>query len=158
MKLTRREFFVKTVQGAAVITLSSSLITFLESCNNQSTNPTESGNLTTIQGTLTNGNIILNISSSSPLSKVGSAVIVNYNSGRVLVDHPSQDVFNALTTICTHQGCSISDFDSANNQFVCTCHGSRFSVDGKVAKGPASSALRKYPTEYTNNQLTIKIS
>jgi cytochrome b6-f complex iron-sulfur subunit len=157
MKFTRREFFVKTAQGAAVITLSSSLISFLESCNNQSTNPTNAAGLDAIQATLANGNITLNIDSSSPLAKTGSAVMVNFNSGSILVDHPSGNTFNALTSVCTHQGCTINGFDSGSNQFVCPCHGSRFTADGQVAQGPASSALRKYPTQFSNNRLTITI-
>ncbi len=34
---------------------------------------------------------------------------------------------------CTHQGCLVSLVDK---KLVCPCHGARFSLDGKVEKGP----------------------
>jgi Rieske Fe-S protein len=34
---------------------------------------------------------------------------------------------------CTHQGCLVSIVDK---KLVCPCHGARFSLDGKVEKGP----------------------
>ena len=34
---------------------------------------------------------------------------------------------------CTHQGCLVSVVDK---KLVCPCHGARFSLDGKVEKGP----------------------
>jgi|WetSurMetagenome_2_1015567.scaffolds.fasta_scaffold70828_1 cytochrome b6-f complex iron-sulfur subunit len=160
MKISRRDFFTRSIlASASLIALPTILSTFLESCNNQSTNPANStSDLQAIQGTLSNGNIVLNIDSSSPLAKTGSVVVVNYNSGSILVDHPSANTFNALTSICTHQGCTINGFDSGSNQFVCPCHGSRFTVDGRVAQGPAASSLKKYQTQFAGNVLTIKIS
>ena len=47
--------------------------------------------------------------------------------GTFLVARTAQESFSALTTICTHQTCTISGFDNTN--FVCPCHGSRFQRD-----------------------------
>jgi len=35
--------------------------------------------------------------------------------------------------VCTHQGCLT---DIRNNEFECPCHGSIFSNDGSVVRGP----------------------
>jgi cytochrome b6-f complex iron-sulfur subunit len=158
MKITRREFFTKTIQGTAFVIIPATLGSFLESCKNQITNPANTGtNLQTINTTSSNGNIILNVDSSSPLANTGSAALVNYQSGSLLVDHPSDNTFNALSAVCTHQGCIVSSYDAGSSQFVCPCHGSRYDVNGQVKQGPASYPLTKYQTQFANNKLTIKV-
>jgi cytochrome b6-f complex iron-sulfur subunit len=158
MIITRKEFFVKSAQGMAIMSLPVLFSSFLESCNQQTTSPNGSSSpLPTIQGTISNGTVTVNITSSSAIAKVGSAGIILYSSGSFLVDHPSATVYNAFTTVCPHQGCAIDSFDSGSNQFVCLCHGSRFDINGKVVQGPASSALQQYQTQFTNNQLIITL-
>jgi cytochrome b6-f complex iron-sulfur subunit len=44
----------------------------------------------------------------------------------------------AVSTVCTHLGCIVKR-DAQG--FACPCHGSRFGLDGSVAKGPAPKAL-----------------
>jgi cytochrome b6-f complex iron-sulfur subunit len=60
----------------------------------------------------------------------------------------------ALSSICTHQGCTIGYSPSANN-FPCPCHGSVFSTSGSVLNGPAPTAVKSYPVSQTGNILTI---
>ena len=161
MKITRREFFTKTIQGAVLVIIPSALGSFLESCNNQSTNPTNSTNpgsqMPNINANLSNGSISLSIDSSSPLASTGTAALINYHSGSLLVDHPSGNTFNALSSVCTHQGCIVNGFDSGSGQFVCPCHGSRYDVNGKVTQGPAAAPLTKYQTQFSDNVLIIKV-
>lgn len=158
MKLTRREFFTKTCQGAAIISVPTLLSSILESCSNNS-NPVSasSSGLQTIQATANNNNITLNIDSSSPLSAVGSAALIQFSNGNLLVDRTAQDTFNALSAICTHQGCLITNYDSGNKQFVCPCHGSKFSSTGQVVQGPAPRDLGKYQTQFNGTQLNITL-
>ena len=51
--------------------------------------------------------------------------------------------FVALSPICTHQGCTVN---VEGDRLVCPCHGSTFSRDGGVLRGPAADPLRRYPT------------
>lgn len=44
----------------------------------------------------------------------------------------------AISTICTHLGCIVR---ASSQGFECPCHGSHFSADGTVTKGPAPRAL-----------------
>lgn len=157
MKITRRDFFVKSAQGIAIISLPELFSSIFEGCTNVN-GPQNTDTLPTIQGTLSNGKIVLTIESSSPLAKADSAALVNYQSGSILVDHPSGNTFNALSSICTHQSCTIDSFDSGKNQFVCPCHGSRFDENGKVVQGPAGSPLKQYTTQFSGDKLTINIS
>jgi len=157
MRITRREFFVKSARGIAIISLPALFSSILESCTNVN-GPQNTDTLPSIQGTLSNGKIVLTIDSSSPLANADSAAKVNYKSGSVLVDRPSGNTFNALSSICTHQSCTIDSFDSGKNQFVCPCHGSRFDEKGKVVQGPAGSPLKQYATQFSGDKLTINIS
>ncbi|MBI2842865.1 MAG: ubiquinol-cytochrome c reductase iron-sulfur subunit [Armatimonadetes bacterium] len=49
-----------------------------------------------------------------------------------------EEGFFAITAICTHLGCIVSQ---SQDGFACPCHGSRFSADGRVVGGPAPRAL-----------------
>ena len=44
-----------------------------------------------------------------------------------------------LSLRCPHAGCLVKE---KNNEFVCPCHGSRFSLEGKVLEGPAETDLK----------------
>ena len=156
MKVTRKEFFVKTAQGIAILSIPTIFSSFIEGCNFP-TGPSNGASLPTIQGIVSNGVVTVTIDSTSALAKAGSFAIVNYNTGTLLLDHPTANNFVALSSICTHQGCTISNFDSGSNQFVCQCHGSRFDVNGKVGQGPAHSNLQVYQTQFSNNKLTITL-
>lgn len=158
MKMSRRKFFTKTIQTAAVIAIPPILGSVLESCKNTVIGPTGSQVMQTVQGSLANGVVTVTVDSSSPLSGNGNAAIVNFQGGAVLVDHPSDNVYNAVSSICTHQSCQITGFDTSSSQFICPCHGSRFDINGKVKQGPASASLTKYQTQFSGNQLTIKIN
>jgi len=66
---------------------------------------------------------------------VGSGLIVD----DVVLTQPSAGVFKAFSTVCTHAGCAVSKI--AEGTIDCPCHGSKFNLDGTVAKGPASKPL-----------------
>ena len=55
---------------------------------------------------------------------------------------------------CTHLGCAYH-FDDAKDQFLCPCHNSIFSVDGKVVSGPAPRPLDRYETKLNGNKLLL---
>lgn len=46
--------------------------------------------------------------------------------------------FYAVSSLCTHLGCTVVDSGAA---FECPCHGSRFTHEGLVLKGPALKPL-----------------
>ena len=70
---------------------------------------------------------------------VGSGVII----GDIVVTQPSAGVFKGLSAICTHAGCTVSEVAGAT--IKCPCHGSRFNLDGSVARGPAEAPLPAEP-------------
>ena len=66
---------------------------------------------------------------------VGSGVIVD----EVVVTQPSAGVFKGFSAKCTHKGCTVDKV--ADGTIDCPCHGSKFNLDGTVAKGPAQEPL-----------------
>jgi Rieske Fe-S protein len=55
---------------------------------------------------------------------------------------------------CTHLGCA-HHWDETKTQFVCPCHNSLFSIDGKVTYGPAPRPLDRYEAKIAGNKLLL---
>jgi menaquinol-cytochrome c reductase iron-sulfur subunit len=55
---------------------------------------------------------------------------------------------------CTHLGCAYH-WDESKSEFICPCHSSIFSIDGKVVAGPAPRPLDRYQTRVEGNKLML---
>ena len=108
-----------------------------------------------MNGSVSGSAVVVQIDSASPLATVGGAAQVRSSGGAFLVARTGQDTFTALTSTCTHDTCTITGFDSSN--YVCPCHGSRFTTSGRVVNGPATAPLRSFATQFSNNVLTIAL-
>jgi cytochrome b6-f complex iron-sulfur subunit len=73
--------------------------------------------------------------------------------GSFLVFRNSSTSFNVLTAICTHEGCTVEQFNG--QLFVCPCHNSRYTTMGSVANGPANRALTSFPSTLSGDTLTF---
>jgi menaquinol-cytochrome c reductase iron-sulfur subunit len=71
-----------------------------------------------------------------------------------VVKEPNTNQVVAFGPQCTHLGCAYH-WEMAQGKFACPCHGSYFSVDGKVLDGPAPRPLDRYVTKIENNRLQI---
>jgi menaquinol-cytochrome c reductase iron-sulfur subunit len=60
-----------------------------------------------------------------------------------------------FSPICTHLGCRY-DWEPNIHRFVCPCHGSVFSSDGKVLAGPAPRPLDTLPAKVENGELYVE--
>lgn len=76
-----------------------------------------------------------------------------YSNG-VIIARTTAGSLIAVSQTCTHQGGTVA-FRSANNDFLCSNHGARFSTTGSVLQGPASSPLKKYTVAVNGNQVRI---
>jgi cytochrome b6-f complex iron-sulfur subunit len=74
----------------------------------------------------------------------------------VAIARDAQGVY-AMTLICTHEGCDISQNGSVTSAgLLCDCHGSRFDPNGNAIVGPAQSPLQHYQvTADGSGNLTI---
>ncbi len=160
MKISRREFFIKSAQTIVVVSASGLVSAVINSCGgNNPSGPSNVTSLKIIQGSVINNQINVSLDSSSPVANKNSKALVEYNngSGAIIVEHKSDDTFKTISGICTHQGCIVTDFDGSNSVFVCPCHGSRFDLSGNVVQGPAPSGLRQYNSSVENNFLIITL-
>ncbi|GDX48214.1 MAG: Rieske 2Fe-2S domain-containing protein [Bacteroidota bacterium] len=80
----------------------------------------------------------------------GQFVFSNYN---VLVAKGITG-YIAVSSLCTHQNCTLN-YQAAQDELVCPCHGSRFNTQGGVTMGPAAGALMVFATQQFGTQLRI---
>jgi cytochrome b6-f complex iron-sulfur subunit len=55
---------------------------------------------------------------------------------------------------CTHLGCTFP-WNGRDEQFQCPCHGSRYSPDGSVVRGPADRPLKLVRVRVEDNRIWI---
>lgn len=116
-----------------------SLAALAAGCSGDSTGPTAAeGNGVTITGNLMTIPLAMNPS----LDRANGIILVPQ--AKVVVVRVSAGDFRALTSVCTHQGCTVDSFNGDN--IGCPCHGSQFGVDGSVFRGPAAAPLKTYAT------------
>jgi cytochrome b6-f complex iron-sulfur subunit len=95
--------------------------------------------------------IDLSLADNSALNTAGGSKIV-----QTLLIFNTGTSFVALSSICTHEGCTVNYISGAGN-VQCGCHGSQFSTTGSVLAGPATSPLASYAVNKTGNILTIQL-
>lgn len=74
------------------------------------------------------------------LKKVGGWMVVKIKGKKILLIRDTATSVRATTSICSHKKQALA-YDPKTKQIRCTEHGSRFSLAGKVLKGPASKHL-----------------
>lgn len=140
--MNRREYLQKFVLGGTVLLLAPSV---LESCTKNNQNPFSpdqppSGKTITIDLNSADYAVLKNAGGSKLVQGI---LVINTGSGYV-----------ALSSICTHQGCTVG-YNSIANRIQCPCHGSEFSTTGSVITGPASAPLQSYSTALKGTTLEI---
>jgi len=68
--------------------------------------------------------------------------------------YKKQDKIEVFNAHCTHMGC-ILNFYKDKKKFICPCHHSQFTIDGKKIKGPAQRDLDKITFKIKNKKLFI---
>ena len=80
---------------------------------------------------------------------VGSGVIVD----DVVVTQPTAGEFKGFSSTCTHKGCAVNKV--ADGTIDCPCHGSKFNLDGSVAKGPATKPLESKAVSVQGDSIVL---
>lgn len=97
--------------------------------------------------------------SASPAKRFNVALPENLAAGEAFIP-PGRNVavfrdgegVYAISTVCTHLGCIVK---TSANGFDCPCHGSGFTKDGTVRKGPAPKALPWLKVTNNGGKLTV---
>lgn len=66
--------------------------------------------------------------------------------------------FFAVSDICPHAHCNLSDGDIEGEAIWCPCHGSEFDVrTGAVKGGPAQEGIVSYPVRIEGNDILVEL-
>jgi cytochrome b6-f complex iron-sulfur subunit len=150
---TRRQFCAYSCQAATLLAVGA-----LAGCGGGPTAPSPVSNaqqLPSLSGTVNGRNVTLTVDGSSPVASVGGVASVQSSLGQFLIARVSSDAFIALTSMCTHDACTITGHSGSD--FVCPCHGSTFTNTGAVINGPATRALPQFPTTFDGTVLTVTV-
>jgi cytochrome b6-f complex iron-sulfur subunit len=147
---TRRDFIAFGGQA-----LSLSALAAMAGCSSPASPSGGGTTLPTINAVAQNGVVTLTVDSSSQLSAVGSAALVKTSTSLLLVAHTGQDTFITVTAVCTHAGCTVTNFQ--NQTYICPCHDSEFTTSGTVVRGPAAQPLRQFATQFSGTTLTVTL-
>jgi len=71
-----------------------------------------------------------------------------------VVTQPKPNDYLGFSTICTHTGCNVAEV--VGGTINCPCHGSRYHLDGTVARGPAPRPLPSRPVRVVNGQIILR--
>lgn len=78
--------------------------------------------------------------------KPQSGRVVKKDGNKVAVYRDENRKLHGVSALCTHMGC-VLHFNDVATSWDCGCHGSRFSIEGKVLAGPATESLAKIEVE-----------
>lgn len=128
--MSSRRHFLKTVSAAAMGAVTGPI---LNACG---AGPRQAR----ATGSFSGGNVN-NLSLGQPM-ELGEPVVVVLDANGLY----------AMSTICTHAGCDMQmDGTISSSGLRCLCHGSRFSINGQVTRGPAFSPLEHYAVQVADN-------
>lgn len=77
---------------------------------------------------------------------VGEGAVVTIDGRRAGAFRDEHGTLHIVDTTCTHMGCEL-EWNSGERSWDCPCHGSRFSMNGKVLEGPAKKPLTRLDKE-----------
>lgn len=74
----------------------------------------------------------------------------------IIIARTLNDQFLAVSSICTHQGSTIT-YQANANRFFCATHNSAFNSSGAATEGPAkeSGPLKQYKADLTGTNLRV---
>ena len=156
---TRRNF----IKDTGYYVVSGSLITGLAGCDSGA-NDEDNGNPgfeeDTARGLTLQGNeLTIDLTVQNALTQAGGFLLVSRvgsSSVRAVVVNTDGATFKAFTSICTHEQCDISSYNSGTQELRCPCHGSTFDLDGNVSGGPANGPISEFSV--TRSGDTIRVS
>lgn len=147
---SRRDFLKKFGSAVAGLTIIGSITTIIEGCS--STNPIDIGpgadagkTLVVDASSLTNDNMALH--ATAPVSSRG-----------LLVVRRNSTTYEAILLVCPHEGCSYPNVDLTGSVIVCTCHDSRFDLNGVVTSGPSNSNLTRFTSTFDSATKKVTVT
>lgn len=109
-----------------------------------------------ITATIEGENLLVPLSNFEKDGKLLKYLVVNNSQLQypIYVFRFSERKYTALYMQCTHQGNEVTAY---GEKLVCSAHGSEFDNKGNVTNGPASSPLRTFQTNLSNQNILISL-
>jgi cytochrome b6-f complex iron-sulfur subunit len=152
--VSRRRFCAGACQAVSGATLA----TVFAGCGGGGDSPTSPSDravdLAVVAGRFS-GSIVQVDVAGTALAASGGAVLVQSVAGVFLLARTDESTYSAIDAICSHESCTVTGSDG--NAYVCPCHGSRYDRNGRVLQGPATAALRRFPTTFDSGVVTIAL-
>jgi len=149
---SRRSFVLHSCQALSLVTVGA----LLDACAKNPMSASSAPELPRVAASVSGGVATIDIASSAALSAASGAALVSAGSTSLLVARTAADAFTAVTSVCTHEGCTITGYE--NSIYTCPCHGSEFTTSGAVRVGPASQPLRQFATSFDGSTLRITLA
>jgi cytochrome b6-f complex iron-sulfur subunit len=84
----------------------------------------------------------------------GEAKFFAFRGETGVVVHKKDGGYIALSAVCTHLGC-IVQWQVDKQDFLCPCHGGRYTEEGVVISGPPPRPLPKLAFSIANGTITV---
>ncbi len=84
-----------------------------------------------------------------------SAKIVRLDGKPVVIIKTRSGQVKAVSARCTHLGCTVEFNRELGGHLSCNCHGSRFDLNGKIIRGPASRPLPPYKVTLEDDRIAL---
>jgi len=94
------------------------------------------------------GTLILPLTAFPVLGEEGGSIRLYAGLDQTLIVTRSGTTFYALGSRCSRAGCPVGTYVAANESMRCGCHGSEYSIDGTVKRGPALEPLDRFPAVF----------
>ena len=101
--------------------------------------------------------IISDYYEAGPVDNFKVGTITDFSSRKFFLVRISENEFHALSSRCTHLGCSLQ-CDEKSNKILCPCHSSTFDIRGRVLRSPATRALDRHKVKIENEIVKVNTS
>jgi hypothetical protein len=105
----RRSFVVHSCQALSLVTVGA----LLDACAKNPMSASSVPELPRVSASMSGGVAIIDIASTASLSAVGGAALVSAGSSSLLVARTAADACTAITSVCTHEACTITGYENA---------------------------------------------
>ena len=95
--------------------------------------------------------VTIKLSENPDITAVGGHINITDD---IMLIRMDESKFLAISTICRHKGCTV---ELEGDKFVCPCHGSEYTITGKVTQGPSKANLITYETTFDSQKGTITV-
>ncbi|NLI29579.1 MAG: ubiquinol-cytochrome c reductase iron-sulfur subunit [Nitrospiraceae bacterium] len=62
----------------------------------------------------------------------------------------------ALSPVCTHLGCFVN-WDANRKEFICPCHGAKYTMRGEIISGPQPRPLMQLPLKVDHGKVYLGV-